>query len=117
MTFTNNGNGTATLAGTPAAAPAAPIRDVQRVEWHRLTRGAVFHVERERGSRHHECGLDNVRRGCGWQLLVTTTGFRTVAGAAADGTLPAGVTFTDNGNGTATIAGTPWPPPPAAPTR
>ena len=38
---------------------------------------------------------------------VTTSGFPTVSTITESGTLPAGVTFTDNGNGTATIAGTP----------
>ena len=37
---------------------------------------------------------------------VTTTGYPAAA-ITETGTLPAGLTFTDNGNGTATIAGTP----------
>jgi Legume lectin domain/HYDIN/CFA65/VesB-like, Ig-like domain len=39
-------------------------------------------------------------------FLVTTTGFPTPS-ISESGSLPSGVTFTDNGNGTATLAGTP----------
>ena len=39
-------------------------------------------------------------------FTVTTTGFPTPT-LTETGTLPAGVTFVDNGNGTATLAGTP----------
>ena len=37
---------------------------------------------------------------------MTSTGLPTAA-LSRDGTLPSGVTFTDNGDGTATLAGTP----------
>ena len=80
---------------------------VQRLERRRLTRGAVLHVERERGARLHERGRDDVRRRSPGSFSVTTTGGPTPATIARTGTLPAGVTFTDNGNGTATMAGTP----------
>ena len=39
--------------------------------------------------------------------MVTTTGEPAPALSDNSATLPAGITFTDNGNGTATIAGTP----------
>ena len=39
-------------------------------------------------------------------FTVTTTGYPTSA-LSETGSLPSGVTFTDNGNGTATLAGTP----------
>ncbi len=44
--------------------------------------------------------------GAAFSFTVTTTGSPTPA-LTETGALPAGVTFTDNGNGTATIAGTP----------
>jgi CSLREA domain-containing protein len=44
--------------------------------------------------------------GTAGSFSVTTTGFPTPA-ITRTGTLPSGVTFTDNGNGTATLAGTP----------
>lgn len=40
-------------------------------------------------------------------FTVTTTGSSPTAVLTSSGTLPSGVTFTDNGNGTATLAGTP----------
>ena len=45
---------------------------------------------------------------------MTTTGFPTPT-VSESGALPGGVTFTDNGNGTATLSGTPAAGP-AAPT-
>ena len=46
---------------------------------------------------------------------MTTTGFP-ISALTETGALPTGVTFVDNGDGTATLAGTP-PRAPAAPTR
>ena len=43
--------------------------------------------------------------GRGGHFTVTTTGFPTPA-LSESGTLPTGVTFVDNGNGTATLSGT-----------
>ena len=43
-------------------------------------------------------------------FTITTTGFPAPAIALESGTLPAGLTLTDNGNGTATLAGTPTGP-------
>ena len=40
-------------------------------------------------------------------FTITTTGYPTPATITETGSLPTGVTFTDNGNGTATLAGTP----------
>src|SRR5439155_7661126 len=40
---------------------------------------------------------------------ITTSGSPTVTTITESGTLPTGVTFTDNGNGTATLSGTPAP--------
>ncbi|MEP7340603.1 MAG: Ig domain-containing protein, partial [Acidobacteriota bacterium] len=42
-------------------------------------------------------------------FMVTTTGFPTVTSTMQSGALPANVMFTDNGNGTATLSGTPQP--------
>src|SRR5262245_4593482 len=42
-------------------------------------------------------------------FVVTTLGFSTTPALSIESDLPEGVTFTDNGNGTATLSGTPAP--------
>ena len=107
VTFVDNGNGTATLAGTPGAGsggvyvltitadngiapPAIQTFTLTVAQAPAITSGAAttFTV------------------GSAGMFLVTTTG--TPAPALTEsGALPAGVTFVDNGNGSATLAGTP----------
>ena len=53
-----------------------------------------------------DLGTYTFTAGTAGSFAVTTTGFPTPALSAA-GPLPSGVTFTDNGNGTATLAGKP----------
>ncbi len=107
VTFTDNGDGTATLAGTPAvgsngtynltlnatngvspAAAQAFTLTVDAAPTITSTNNATF-AEQNAGT-----------------FTVTTTGFPT-PGLSESGALPTGVTFTDNGVGTATLAGTP----------
>jgi hypothetical protein len=107
VTFTDNGNGTATLSGTPAA----------------LSGGAYPIVI----TAHNGAGSDSVQNftltvdqsaaiisasttsflvGSVGSFAVTTSG-RPAPSITKTGALPNGVTFTDNGNGTATLSGTP----------
>jgi hypothetical protein len=107
VTFIDNGNGTATLSGTPAA----------------LSGGAYPIVI----TAHNGAGSDSVQNftltvdqsaaiisantasflvGSAGSFAVTTSG-TPVPSITKTGTLPNGVTFTDNGNGTATFSGTP----------
>ncbi|MBD8608537.1 immunoglobulin domain-containing protein [Aeromicrobium sp. CFBP 8757] len=46
-------------------------------------------------------------RGAAGSFTITTTGLPTVSTISRTGDLPAGLTFTDNGDGTATVAGAP----------
>ena len=108
VTFTSNGDGTATLAGTPAAGSggAYPLS---------------FNASNGVGAPAVQSFTLNVSAppaftsatsttfvvGSAGSFSVTTTGGPTAAAITRTGTLPGGVTFTDNGNGTATIAGTP----------
>ena len=109
LTFTDNGNGTGTLAGTAGAAAggtyalaftAANGVGVDDVQAFTLTvneapaftsaAGATFVV------------------GAAGSFTVATTGFPAISTIARTGdALPGGVTYTDLGNGTATLAGTP----------
>ena len=61
----------------------------------------------ERWPALHQCVGDQLsRRQRRARFTVTTAGTPTPA-ITVTGTLPAGVTFVDNGDGTATLAGTP----------
>ena len=110
VTFTDNGDGTATLAGTPAAGsggaypftitatngvspPATEpfILSVLQAPGIPSSAGTTFTV-----------GQDGT-------FTVTTTGVPNSTLSDGGATLPPGVTFTDNGDGTATLAGTPGP--------
>ncbi|MCI0157190.1 LPXTG cell wall anchor domain-containing protein [Leifsonia shinshuensis] len=108
LTFTDNGNGTATIAGTPAAgaggivtvtlnaangvgSPATQSLTLTVLEAPRLTSSAQT----------------NALVGTAFAFTVTTAHSYPVPALSASGTLPPGVTFIDNGDGTATISGTP----------
>jgi hypothetical protein len=107
VTFTNNGNGTASLAGTPGAgtggtyaltinasngvgAPGVQSFTLTVTQAPAITSGnaAIFTV------------------GTAGTFNVSATGFP-IATLSAAGALPSGVSFTNNGNGSATLAGTP----------
>lgn len=107
VTFANNGNGTATLAGTPAAgtggiypltlnatngigSPAAQNFTLTVQQPPAITSAASTTFNENQAS----------------SFTVVTTGFPG-ATVSATGTLPTGVTFTPNSNGTGTLAGTP----------
>ena len=108
MTFTDNGDGTATLAGTPAANTRGdyPITitatngiSPDATQDFTLTVNAAPAITSDSTTTFNE----------------NTAGSFTVATSASPdgmhcpraGTLPSGVTFIDNGDGTATLAGTP----------
>ena len=107
VTFTDNGDGTATLAGTPAPGSSGPYP---------FTITATNGVSPDATQNftltvNHAPGITS-RRGTTFTVgqpgtfTVTSTGVPN-ATLSEKGTLPTGVTFTDNGDGTATIAGTP----------
>ena len=107
VTFTDNGNGTANLEGTPAAATGGsyPITitatngvSPAASQSFTLTVGQAPAVT---SASEAAFGVQSAGT-----FTVRTTGYPTAA-LSATGSLPSGVTFTDNGNGTATLAGTP----------
>src|SRR5207248_2131556 len=107
VTFVDNHNGTATLAGTPAAATGK-------------TYSLTFAASNGIGSPASQTFTLTVNQapaitspnsttfnvGASASFTVLTTGFPTPS-LTETGTLPSGVTFKDNGNGTATLSGTP----------
>ncbi|MCW2595828.1 MAG: Ig family protein, partial [Jatrophihabitans sp.] len=107
VTFVDNGDGTATIAGTPSAGTggAYPIT---------ITAGNGVTTD---DSQSFTLTVDQVpvitsadhvamTANSPGTFTVTTTGFPGV-GITESGSLPSGVTFTDNGDGTATLTGTP----------
>ncbi len=107
VTFADNGDGTATLAGTPAAGTggsyAITITATNGVspdanQSFTLTVDEAPAITSDAGTTFTE--------GSSGTFTVTSTGFPTAA-LSENGSLPNGVTFADNGDGTATLAGTP----------
>jgi uncharacterized delta-60 repeat protein len=110
VTFTDNGNGTATLAGTPGAGSAGnyPLTltasngiPPDAIQYFTLTVQAPS-VPPEITSADNTTFMV----GAFGEFTVTTTGTPTPA-ISAFGSLPDGVTFIDNGDGTATLSGVP----------
>ena len=107
VTFTDNGNGTATLAGTPAAGTAGtyPITiTAQQRSGPNATQSFTLTVNQAPAITSANSTTFTV--GTAGTFTVTTTGSPTPP-STETGALPSGVTFTDNGNGTATLSGTP----------
>ncbi len=107
VSFVNNEDGTATLSGTPVAGSGGSYT---------LSITASNGVEPE-ASQTFTLTVDQVpaitsdentafTAGNEGTFTVTTTGFPT-ASLSESGALPGGVTFLDNGDGTATLSGTP----------
>ena len=112
VTLTDNGNGTATLAGTPAsgAAGSYPLTitasngvspDASQSFTLTVSPALAAPVITSATGTTFAAGQAGT-------FSVTTTGNPTAAlSATSTPALPSGVTFKDNGNGTATLAGTP----------
>ncbi len=107
MTFVDNGNGTATLSGTPAAGTGGsyPITI-------KATNGIVpngtqyFTLTVDQAPAITSANATTFTVGSAGSFSVTTTGIPNAA-LSEVGPLPSGVSFVDNGNGTATLSGTP----------
>jgi YVTN family beta-propeller protein len=106
--FTDDGDGTATISGTPRKAVAGvyPLTLTARntngtaTQAFTLTVTWVPAIRRIRTAR--------ARVGVALRLTIRATGYPAPA-LAESGPLPGGLSFTDNGNGTAAIRGTPAP--------
>jgi hypothetical protein len=105
--FTDNGNGTATLSGTPAAATEGAY-DLTLTANNGVGTAATqsFVLTVSQGPAITSADATTFTVGTHGTFTVTTTGSPKPALSEA-GALPTGVTFTDNGDGTATLAGTP----------
>lgn len=109
VTLTDNANGTATLSGTPAAGSAG----VYAVTLRATQSGnppveQAFTLTVTQAPTFTSGNSATFSPGTAGSFQVTTAG-HPLPSLGSTGTLPGGVTFTDNGNGTATISGAPAP--------
>jgi hypothetical protein len=106
VTFTDNHNGTATLAGTPTVSGVYPIT-IKASNGTGTAAQQSFTLTVTKPPSITSAGSASFPSGTAKTFTVTTTpGVPTTTTLSYTGTLPAGVTFTDNHNGTATLAGT-----------
>jgi hypothetical protein len=106
VTFTDNANGTANLAGTPTQAGTFPLA-ISANNGIGSAATQSFTLTVNAAPAITSANATTFLVGAPGTFTVTTTGTPAVTTIAASGALPAGVTFTNNGNGTATLAGTP----------
>ncbi|MBA2720922.1 MAG: hypothetical protein H0U52_17025 [Chloroflexi bacterium] len=109
VTFTDNGNGTGTLSGTPAAGTegAYPLTFTAS-NGVSPDASQAFTLQVNAAPAFTSASATTFVVGSAGTFNVTATG-RPTAAIARTGTLPQGVTFVDNGNGTGTLSGTPAP--------
>jgi hypothetical protein len=105
VTFTDNGNGTATLAGTSTAAGSYPITISATNAGSTATQSFTVSV-------NPVTPVITTANGTTFSVGQAGTFSFSATGSPApsfteSGALPSGVTFTDDGNGAATLAGTP----------
>jgi hypothetical protein len=110
VTFVDNGNGTATLSGTPTEYGAFGVtitasNGVSPDAVQSLTLGVIVPVG-DSGPAITSANSVIFAAGIANSFTVTAAG-QPAPSLSETGTLPSGVTFTDNGNGTATLAGMP----------
>ncbi|QMU73013.1 Ig domain-containing protein [Streptacidiphilus sp. P02-A3a] len=103
VTFTDNGDGTATLAGTPAAGGSYPLT----ITASNATGSAVqaFTLTVSQAPAVTSAATAAFSTGTAGSYLVTSSGYPAPA-LTETGALPTGLAFKDNGNGTGTLSGT-----------
>ncbi len=110
VTFVDNGNGTATLGGTPATGTAGsyPITITASNGVGTAATQSFTLTVNGAGTAPTitSANKTTLTLGTAGSFTVSTTGIPTPS-LSETGTLPNGVTFKDNGNGTATLGGTP----------
>ncbi|MEZ5287544.1 MAG: LamG-like jellyroll fold domain-containing protein, partial [Vicinamibacterales bacterium] len=108
VTFTDNGNGTATLAGTPAPASAGAYLIVVSAANGGAPTTQNLMLTVTAPASITSAAAAGFQIGVAGTFGIAASGFPAPA-ISVTGTLPAGLSVTDHGNGTATLAGTPGP--------
>jgi len=108
LSFTDNGNGTGTLSGTPVAGMGGTYAITFTAN---NTSGSSptqnFTLTVNEAPTITSANATSFAVGAAGTFSVTTTGFPKPTITRGGVALPSNVTFTDNGNGTGTLAGTP----------
>ena len=109
VTFTDNGNGTATVAGVPGGGTGRSYSvTVTATNGIGVPATGPFTLTVTQKPGVTSAASTSFSMGTAGSFVVTATaGFPVVTTVTMSGSLPAGVTFTNNGNGTGTLAGTP----------
>jgi LmbE family N-acetylglucosaminyl deacetylase len=115
LVLTSKGDGTATISGTPGAATAPPASNQDYPITIKAVNGAgeaiqpfTLTVTNPGTAPKITSGKSaSFTTGVAGSFEITSTGAPTAALSRIEGELPDGLTLTDKGNGTATIAGTP----------
>jgi hypothetical protein len=108
VTFTDNGNGTATLSGTPAAGTGGTYSFVISAANSVSSVAQEFTLTVDQPAVITSATGTTFTVGQGGSFAVTTTpGLPKITTLRESGKLPGGVSFTANGNGTATLKGKP----------
>ena len=105
VTFTDNGDGTATLAGTPAAGTQGTYPITITAHSYVANATQAFTLIVPKAPTITSAATTTFVVGTPGMFTVTATGAPAPA-LSETGALPGGVTFVDNGNGTATLSGT-----------
>ena len=106
VSITNNNNGTATLAGTAPAGSQGVYMVTITAANSEGTAAMTLALTVNSGLSITSPGSASATAGKAFTFTVTTTG-TPAASLGETGTLPSGVTFRNNNNGTATLSGTP----------
>jgi LmbE family N-acetylglucosaminyl deacetylase len=115
LSLTDNGDGTATLAGTPSAAAASPASSqaypltlkAQSLAGSANQTLTVTVTNPGTAPTFTSAASASFTTGSAGSFTVTTAGEPTAALSKTAGSLPTGVSFAANGDGTATISGMP----------
>ena len=108
LTFVDNGDGTGSLSGTPAAGTGGTYAltfTATNVVGSSAPQAFTLTVNQAPGITSATSTGFTV--GTAGSFTITTTGFPAPVITRTGAALPAGVTYTDNGDGTATLSGTP----------
>ncbi|MDQ2838411.1 MAG: putative Ig domain-containing protein [Actinomycetota bacterium] len=107
VTFVDNGDGTATLAGTATGPGGTFPLTITANNGVSPNATQTLTVTVGQPPAFTSPATATYTAGTAGSFTVTTSGIPTVSSITETGSLPTGLTFTDNGNGTATLAGTP----------
>src|SRR5262249_11661323 len=108
VSFVDNGNGTATLSGTPAGGSGGiyPL-NLSAINGVGAPGTQLFTLTVQQAPGFTSANAATFTVGNPNTFMVTTNGVPNAALVLSGGVLPSSVTFADNGNGTVTLSGTP----------